>query len=173
MFIWNVSLHTFRKWYCLLCCDYCFGDIRVWSRRSLLNFCWVRIFFDILIANISWTVARTPINHTIFWKSIMRTFRCIYINCFNRFRFLAKVSTKLWKCTFLENLRTITQEGNMETKQMTLFSSSTFSALTLCSIHFCFWKCSKFIFMWSTLWSILVCKIPQFWAKATDSDNPS
>ena len=58
-------------------------------------------------------MARTPINHTIFWKSVMRTFRCIYINCFNRFRFLAKVSSKLWKCTFLENWRTITQERNM------------------------------------------------------------
>ena len=40
---------------------YCFEDIRVWSRRMLLNFCWVSIFFDILIANISWTVAQTPI----------------------------------------------------------------------------------------------------------------
>ena len=74
---------------------YCFGDISVWSQRILLNFCWVSIFFDILIANISWTVAWTPINHTIFWKSGKRTFRCIYVNCFNRLRFLAEVSTKL------------------------------------------------------------------------------
>ena len=43
----------------------------------------------------------------------MRTFRCIYVNCFNRLRFLAEVSTKLKKCTSLDNLRTITQEGNM------------------------------------------------------------
>ena len=47
---------------------YCFGDISVLSRWILLNFCWVSIFFYILIANISWTVAWTPINHTIFWK---------------------------------------------------------------------------------------------------------
>ena len=46
---------------------YCFRDIRVWSRINLSNFCWVSTFFDILIANISWTVAQTPINHTIFW----------------------------------------------------------------------------------------------------------
>ena len=32
---------------------YYFGDIRVLSQRTLLNFCWVGIFFDILIANIS------------------------------------------------------------------------------------------------------------------------
>ena len=56
---------------------YCFGDIRVWSWRILLNFCRVSIFFNILIANISWTVAEIPINHTIFWKSVMRTFRYI------------------------------------------------------------------------------------------------
>ena len=80
---------------------YCFGDISVWSRRILLNFCWVSIFFDILIANISWTVAQTPKNHSIFWKSVMRTFRCIYVNCFNRLRFLAEVSTKFSKMHFL------------------------------------------------------------------------
>ena len=79
--------------YCAM--TYYFGDISVWSRRILLNFCWVSIFFDVLIVNISWTVAQTPINHSIFWKSVMRTFRCIYVNCFNRLRFLAEVSTKL------------------------------------------------------------------------------
>ena len=26
---------------------YCFGDIRIWIRKKLLNFCWVCIFFDI------------------------------------------------------------------------------------------------------------------------------
>ena len=58
----------------------------------------------------------------------MRTFRCIYVNCFTRIWFLAEVSEKLQKCTFLDNLRTITQEGNMETRQMTPFLS-TFSTL--------------------------------------------
>ena len=76
---------------------YCFGDIRAWSRRILLNFCRVSIFFDILIANTLRTVAQTTINHIVFWKSVMRTFRCIYVNCFNRLRFLAEVSTKLQK----------------------------------------------------------------------------
>ena len=74
---------------------YCFGDISIWNWRILLNFCWVSIFFDILIANISWTAARTPINHTISWKSLMRTFRYIYVNGFNRLRILAEVNTKL------------------------------------------------------------------------------
>ena len=64
---------------------YCFEDISVWSRIILLNFCWLSIFLDILIANISLTVARTPINYTIIWKSVMRTFICIYINCLRDF----------------------------------------------------------------------------------------
>ena len=128
---------------------YCFGDIRVWSQRTLLNFCWVSILFYILIANISWRVAQTPVNqyvaqtpvhHIIFWKSVMRTFRCIYVNSFNRLRFLAEVSTKLQKSTFLDNLRIITQEGNMETRQMIIFFSSTFSALTVCKTNFYIWK---------------------------------
>ena len=100
---------------------WCFEDISVWNRRVLLNFCWVSIVFDILIANISWTVAQTPINHIIFWKTVIRTFRSIYVNCFNRLRFLAEVSTKLQKMHFLDNLRTITQEGSTETRQMTPF----------------------------------------------------
>ena len=42
------------------------------------------------------------------------------------------MSAQNWeKYTFLDNLRTITQEENMETKQMTLFFRSTFSALTV------------------------------------------
>ena len=95
----------------------------------------------------------------------MRPSRCTYVNCF-RPKFLAEVSTKLQKTHFLEYLKTITQEGNMETRQMTPFFSSTFSDLTVCNIHFWIWKYSKFIFMWCPVWSILVCKIPQFLAES-------
>ena len=31
---------------------YCFRAISVWNGRILLNFCWLSIFFDIVIANI-------------------------------------------------------------------------------------------------------------------------
>ena len=83
---------------------YCFGNIRVWSRWILLNFCWVSIFFDISIANISWTVVQTPINHTLFWKCLIRPFRCIYVNCCNRFSCCWiscwSVSTKFQKMHF-------------------------------------------------------------------------
>ena len=48
----------------------------------------------------------------------------------------------------------------METRQMTPFFSSTFS-VTVCDIYYYIWKKSKFIFMRSTLWSILICEKPQ------------
>ena len=99
----------------------------------LLYFCWVGIFFDILIANISWTVAQTTINHINFWKSIMSSFRCIYVNCFNRLRFLTEVSTKLQKSYFFGQFKD-------HNSQVTPFFSSSFSALTDCNIHFCIWK---------------------------------
>ena len=119
---------------------YCFGYIKVWSRRILLDFCWVSIFFDILIANISWIVAQAPINHIIFCKSIMITFRCIYVNCLTDLVFLLRSAQNCKQFTFLGNLSTITQEGNMGTRRMTPFFSSTFSTLTVCNIHFCIWK---------------------------------
>ena len=115
---------------------YYFGD-SVWSQRILLNFCLVSISFYILIINFSWTVAQTPINHSIFWKSIMTTFRCRYANCFNWLRFLAAVSTKLWKMSFLANLKTITQHRNMETRQTTpFFKSTSYAVCNIQSYHF-------------------------------------
>ena len=114
--------------------------LKAWSRQILLNCCWVSIFFDILIANISWTVAQTPINHIIFWRSLMRTFRCIYTSCFNRLRFLAENSTKLQKMNFFGQFK----DHNLARKHGSWTSdpifSSTFSAITVYNIHFCFWK---------------------------------
>ena len=75
----------------------CVEDISIWNWRALLNFCRVSMVFDILIANISWTMAQTPIHHIIFWKTVMKIFRFIYVNCFNRLGFLAEVSSKLQK----------------------------------------------------------------------------
>ena len=117
---------------------YRFGDIRVWSRIILLNFCWVSIFFNILIANTSWKVTQIPINNIIFWKSVMR--RCIYVNCCDRWGFLLRSAQNCKKCTLLDNLSAITQEGDMETRQMASFFPSTFAALTVPNIHSCIRK---------------------------------
>ena len=65
-------------------------------------------------------------------------------------------------CKKTGNFRTITQEEKREARQMASFFSFTFWATTICDIHFCIWKMSKFIFMESALWSILVCKVPEF-----------
>ena len=43
-----------------------------------MNFSRASLFFDIVFS-FSWTVAQTPINHIIFYKSVMRTFRCIHV----------------------------------------------------------------------------------------------
>ena len=124
--------------------------------NGMFSFCsfrkwWVSTFLDILFFNISWTVSYSHLyeKSTIFWKSIMRSFRWIKINCFNIFRFLAEVSKNLQNSTILSNLRTITQERKMEFRQMTLYFSSTFWALTVCDTRFCIWKLPKFIFMGS------------------------
>ena len=49
---------------------------------------------------------------------------------------------------------------------------STFWAITVCDIHFCISKWTKFFFVYSHLWSTLVCKMSEFRTKATDSDKP-
>ena len=73
------------------------------------EFCYISVksasFFIFLIANISWTMARTPKNHILFWKSVMRTSRCIYVNCFRRLTLLAEVSTKFQKMHFFGHFK--------------------------------------------------------------------
>ena len=64
-------------------------------------------FFNILFS-ILWTVAQAPINQIIFYKNVIRTFRCIYVHRFNSLRFLAEISIKLQITNFLNNLRAIT-----------------------------------------------------------------
>ena len=73
------------------------------------------------------------------------------------------------KCTFLDKLRAITQEGNLKTRQMTSFFHLVF---LLCLQHsLLYLKIVKIDFHVVPLWSILVCKSPQFLAKATNLEN--
>ena len=57
------------------------------------------------ITNISKTVSHTIINNTIFWNCVTRPFRCIYVNCFNKLRFLAEVRTILQKMYFFRQFK--------------------------------------------------------------------
>ena len=121
-------------------------------------------------------VPQTPINNTIFWKSIMRTFRCIPVNCFNWPRILAKVCTKLKKKNALFQKIKDNNSGNMETRQM----APSFHLLSLlCLWHsFLFLKIVKIHFHvfspFTQFWSvkhldsrqkllIQQCRIQQFW----------
>ena len=96
----------------------------------------------------------------------MRPFRCIYVNCFNRRIFLNEVSTKLQKMNFFRQFKDHNsgkKHGNYTNDPIYFiffFRSNCFyySLLNL--------KISKFIFMRSPLWSVLVCKTPQFLAKS-------
>ena len=51
--------------------------------------------------------------------------------------FLLRSAQNCMKYAVLEHLRAITQEGNMESRQMTPFFSSNFSTLTVRNIYFC------------------------------------
>ena len=64
---------------------------------------------------------------------------------------------------FSDSLRTITQEGNLETRQMTSFFSSTFSVLNVCNIHFGIWSSFS---CGHPVGFLLVYKIPQFLVKS-------
>ena len=66
----------------------------------------------------------------------MKTLRCIYVNSFNRPGFLVQVSKKLQKMQFFHNLRTITQERNMETRKMTQFFHLLFPLILFVTLIF-------------------------------------
>ena len=56
-------------------------------------------------------------------------------NAFTDLDFSLTSAQNCMKYTFLDNLRVITQEGNMETRQMTPFFHLLFP--TVYNIHFC------------------------------------
>ena len=62
----------------------------------------------------------------------MRPSTCIYVNCLNRLRFSAEVSTKLEAMYFFRQFKCHKQKGNMEATQMT----SLFSIYFIVADHF-------------------------------------
>ena len=132
MIIWKVSLRTFRKWYCLLCC------------------------YDFLM------------RRYYFLKECSENFQNHICKLLHQ---TAKGSKKLQKMYFFGQFKDHNVRKKTWKLDKWLHFFIYFSALTVCGIHLFLWKWSKFMFMWSPLWSILVCKIPQFWAKATDLDS--
>ena len=72
---------------------------------------------------------------------------------------------KCKKCSFLDNLRTITQERIMETGQITLFYFIYFLRSNCLYHSFLNLKILKIHFHVVALWIVLACKTPQFLEK--------
>ena len=71
---------------------------------------------------------------------------------------------KIAKITiFLDNLRGISQEGSMETRQITSFFSSTYSPLTVCNIHFLFENSQNSFSCGNPLRVIPICNVEKRW----------
>ena len=108
--------------------------------------------------------------HVAYCQSVMRTFRCIYVNSLDRLRFLDEVRTKFQKIHFIgqfQDHNSGRKHGNQTNDPM---FSSNFSLLTVCNIYFVYLKTVKVHFhvvlpLVHSFWSITM---PQFWAKATD-----
>ena len=105
------------------------------------------------------------VSNNIFWKRLTRPFRCIYVNCFNILNFFCWGQYKIEKMHLFDNLRIITQEGNMKTTQITPFFHLLFLLYLLVTFI------SEFENTYNSfsnllLRSTLVCKIPQFFAKS-------
>ena len=90
----------------------------------------------------------------------MTTFICIYRNCYNSLRFFADLSKNCKKDAIFDNLRTMTQEREIQTNDP-IFKICVSSPNYLGN-SFWIWKLSKSIFTGSPFWPILVCKILEF-----------
>ena len=66
-------------------------------------------------------MAQTPINHSIFWNSVVKPFRWNMWIALTDLNILLKSAQNCKKFTFIDKLRAITQEGNLKTRQMTSF----------------------------------------------------
>ena len=85
----------------------------------------------------------------------------MYVSCFNILRFFAEFSTKLQKIHFFDHGNSGIEHGIYTNDPI---FSSTFSALPVCNISE--YENTQNPFSNSLLWSILVCKIPQCFAKS-------
>ena len=88
-------------------------------------------------------------------------------NAFTDFDFLLRPAQNCMKCTFLDNLRTITQKGNMDTRQMILFFHLLFPLELFVTFIFVFENSQKsfscdplFRPFWSVKWLNFSQKLP-------------
>ena len=129
---------------------------------NFVKFLLSQYFFDILFFNTSWTIARTPKINIIFWSSMMRSFSWIEINCFNRFRFSAEVSTDSEKMLYFGQFKEHNSFKKRKLDKWHHFFIYFFSSTCLW-YSFLYLKIVKIHFHGVLLSSILVWKIPEFW----------
>ena len=79
---------------------------------------------------------------------------------------LLRLAQNWKKMHFFDNLTTITQEGNMETRKMTPFFYLVFPFQLFMTFIFVFGNSQNLFSFGCPLWSILVRKIRQFRVKA-------
>ena len=94
------------------------------------------------------------INNNIFWKCVTRTFRCIYVTCFNIFRFFCWGQHEIKKMHFFQQFKD--NNSGMETTQITPFFSSTFFARCLFVTIISEFENTYNSFSNPLLWSILM-----------------
>ena len=94
------------------------------------------------------------INNNIFWKCVTRTFRCIYVTCFNIFRFFCWGQHEIKKMHFFQQFKD--NNSGMETTQITPFFSSTFFARRLFVTIISEFENTYNSFSNPLLWSILM-----------------
>ena len=105
----------------------------------------------------------TLIKSSIFCKSIMRSLRWIEINSFNRFRFLAEVSTNLQKMHYFGQFKDH-NSGRKKTKLDKWHHFFIFFLNSNCLWHsFLYLKIVKIHSHGVLLSFILVCNITEFW----------
>ena len=72
-------------------------------------------------------MAQTAVRYIVFWKTVIKTFGSIYVNCFNALCFLAEGSTKLLKMHFFGQFK----DHNSERKHRNRINDPIFYLLFL------------------------------------------
>ena len=79
--IWKILFSSFRAYHGLLGSEPLFARYQPLKIQDFETIILNQQFFYITILNISQTVTPKPINHTIFWKNAIRSFRDIELFC--------------------------------------------------------------------------------------------
>ena len=139
--IWKISFSSFRKWYGLLNSQLLLARCQPLRIKNCWDFLLIHQDVRNVYLQYLTTVTSKTINHTIFWKNSIRSFRCIYI-----FQVHLYMLAKLWlifsvisreyEIWAIFNILIILTVGVNMITILTSFLSSTISALSVSYISF-------------------------------------